>query len=285
MSSDANKIAEYCTRLESIVPARAWKSTVVIVRAQKPDAIQLGTGTLFRIADKSFVITAAHVIRTASDLNQTLGIGGAGMNFVALSETAICSNDTRAGFTQDSFDVAVVPLTSEQVSRLEESTFLRLDDVSFSPVDKNNFVSIFGFPHIWSTQSTEQQPMMTSKAFQFTTDVYSGPTSGLSNYSEQYHLLLNANREHVYDEKGTPTQFQTLDGQPAMFPQHVGGISGCSVWRIGDGNKPPTEWDADQPKLIAVQTGVYPQRHIIKSTRWIAVCTLFHEAFPELRGR
>lgn len=84
MSSDADNVADYCTRLESVIPARAWKSTVVIVRAQKPDVIQLGTGTLFRIADKSFVVTAAHVIRAASDLNQTVGIGGAGNNFVAV---------------------------------------------------------------------------------------------------------------------------------------------------------------------------------------------------------
>jgi hypothetical protein len=56
------------------------------------------------------------------------------------------------------------------------------------------------------------------------------------------------------------------------------------VWTIGDSKKPPTDWDADQARLIAVQTGVYPQRKIIKATRWIAVSTLLYEAFPELRG-
>ena len=153
-----------------------------------------------------------------------------------------------------------------------------------APVNKNKFVSIFGFPHLWSTRSTEQQAMMISRAFQFTTDLYSGPTSDLSNYSDRFHLLLNAYNDHLYDEKGSPARFQTLGGQPAMFPSDLRGISGCSVWRIGDSKKPPNEWDADQARLIAVQTGVYPQRQIIKSTRWIAVSTLLHEAFPELRG-
>lgn len=201
-----------------------------------------------------------------------------------LSETAICSNDTRADFTQDSFDVAAVPLTNEQASQLQDSTVLRMDDVSFRPVDKNNFVSIFGFPHLWSTRSTDQQPIMTSKAFQFTTDLYSGPTSDLSNYSDRFHLLLNASNEHLYDEKGSPARFQTLGGQPASFPSDIRGISGCSVWTIGDSKKPPIEWDSDQARLIAVQTGVYRQRQVIKSTRWIAVSTLLYEAFPELRG-
>jgi hypothetical protein len=279
MSSDANKLAEYHTRLQSVIPARAWNSTVVIVRAQKPEVIQLGTGTLFRIADRSFVVTAAHVTSAASEQNQTPGISGGRGNFVALTERAICSNDIRAGFTQDSFDVGVVPLTNEQASRLEDCTFLRFDDVSFSPLNKNSFVAIFGFPYIWTTRTTEKQSVMKSKALQFITYLYTGPTSELNNYSERFHLLLNGYSEDVCDEKGTPARLQ-----PALFPSDLAGISGCSVWSIGDSNKPLAEWTAEQAKLIAVQTGLYRSKQIIKATRWIAVSTLIHEAFPELRG-
>lgn len=284
MSYDPNKIAEYCARFEAMIPTRAWKSTVVIVRAEQQAVIQVGTGTLFRIADKSFVITAAHVTRAAAELNQTIGVSGGETNFVALSEPAICSDDRRLSFTEDSFDVAVMPLTHEQTSRLEGSTFLRFDDVSFDSVDKENFLCILGFPHMWSSRSTEQLPTMTSKAFQFTTDVYSGDTSDLGNYSEQFHLLLNGSNCHLYDKQGNPIQFQTSESHLAMFPSDLSGISGCSVWNIADSRKPLSGWDSNQGKLIAVQTGTYRKGQIIKSTRWIGVSTLLHEAFPELRG-
>jgi len=42
-------------------------------------------------------------------------------------------------------------------------------------------------------------------------------------------------------------------------------------------------WKKERPKVVAVQTSVYEKSRAIKATRWIAVSTLIHEAFPELR--
>ena len=39
----------------------------------------------------------------------------------------------------------------------------------------------------------------------------------------------------------------------------------------------------ERPSIVAVQTSVYPRPQIIKATRWVAVSTLLHETFPELR--
>ena len=69
-----------------------------------------------------------------------------------------------------------------------------------------------------------------------------------------------------------------------QFPKHLGGISGCGVWRIGDLTIDISDWRIEGfARLVAVQTGFYHSAHVIKATRWIAVSTLIHDAYPDLR--
>ena len=57
-------------------PSYAWDSTVPIVIANEGTVNQFGTGTLFRVANHFFLVTAGHVIKQACELGKTLGIGG-----------------------------------------------------------------------------------------------------------------------------------------------------------------------------------------------------------------
>src|SRR3990172_5522157 len=50
-------------RISDCIPAEAWESTVGIIIVVDKILHQFGTGTLFRVADRSFLVTAAHVIK------------------------------------------------------------------------------------------------------------------------------------------------------------------------------------------------------------------------------
>jgi hypothetical protein len=95
-------------------------------------------------------------------------------------------------------------------------------------------------------------------------------------------LLLSA-QEAGTNKDGKLVNFADRNGVPLKFPGDLSGISGCSIWKIGEYNKPLSEWKRYRPKIVAVQTSVYSNVHIIKATRWIAVSTLLYHAFPDLR--
>src|SRR3990172_5931976 len=50
-------------RISDCIPAEAWESTVGIIIVVDKILHQFGTGTLFRVADRSFLVTVAHVIK------------------------------------------------------------------------------------------------------------------------------------------------------------------------------------------------------------------------------
>jgi len=124
---------------------------------------------------------------------------------------------------------------------------------------------------------------MKSTPFQYMTYLYDKDTKGLENYKEKYHLLFDAD-SIGFNEKGKSGSFRNRDGTILQFPKELGGISGGSVWKIGNMDNPISEWKTSQVKLVAVQTSVYSESRIIKATRWIAVSTLIHEACPDLRS-
>jgi len=103
--------------------------------------------------------------------------------------------------------------------------------------------------------------------------VFKRDTKSFKEYQERFHLLLEAQLEYSSTEKGTQATFEDLRGNSAPFPRGLGGISGCSVWQIGDLDVPIDDWGQKQPKIVAVQTGVYYKDQAIKATRWIGVST------------
>lgn len=279
---DARRIAVLHS-MSSSIPASVVDSTVVIVRANKPVIRQLGTGTLFRVADRSFLVTAAHVLRQAQQMDSTLGISGSDGYFIATAGQWILSGADFSNKEDDPFDLALYPLSDDQVMRLHGQRFLRLEDVSFLQDLSRRFFVIFGFPHIWSTACDEQTESMSLRALQFATFDYEGDTSGLAGFNSKHHLLLDAKDEYLFDDRGDEMRFRTNHGTPARIPNDLRGVSGCSVWSIGDLRTSVHSWKQSDAKLVGIVTGVYETRGLVKATRWVAASTLLYHAFPDLR--
>jgi hypothetical protein len=204
-------------------------------------------------------------------------------NIIATAGTWILSDGLQNSTGNNPLDVAVYALNEDQTTRLGHRRFLKLGDVSFSEDFSHGYFLISGFPQIWSTECDETLDTMKLRLLQFSTFAYQGSTAALNGYDARYHLLLDAKPEELLDESGGKMQFRTRSGASATMPNDLPGVSGCSVWQIGDLRTPADQWRANQAKLVAVQTGVYPNRALIKATRWIAASTLIHSAFPELR--
>jgi hypothetical protein len=267
------------------IPSYAWDCTTPIVVAYKGNVQHFGTGTLFCVADYYFLVTAAHVFKQANEYDLSLGIGGSEDEyFISLKGNSLVSSEGQYGSNGDPLDVGIHHLASDAVTRLrKEKTFIHYDDIDVGKQSPTAVYTLFGFPGVWSSLSTSDKEKVKYKALQYTTYQYNRSTSLLSEYQERLHLLLDGQLDQSFDIDASPIQRANLVGNPTPITKDLGGISGCSVWRIGDFNIPADRWDLEKSKLVAVQTGAYYGPKAIKATRWIAVNTLIYHAFPELR--
>jgi hypothetical protein len=261
------------------VPPVVVDSVVAIVQATGPVVRQFGTGILLKVADRAFVITAGHVATRAHAMQTSVGITGAtDRKFIALTEPFIATVGEH-----NPYDLAICPLTDSQCARLGFDSFVRLDNAGHVAPDRSFYFVITGFPQIWAAASTSPSEGVKVKALQFGGNNYKGSPIGLKHYSENHHLLLQASEENALNELGTELVFRDRNGMRANFPGDIEGVSGCSVWSIGDLSAPPSEWQHDSARIVGVLTGVYPNARVIKATRWIGVVTLLYLAYPELR--
>jgi hypothetical protein len=260
--------------MERLQPQNAAEASVSIVIVVGAALQQFGTGTLFRIGDEAFLVTAGHVIAKARARGKTLA-ATTKKSFVSLSGEWIVN--------ERPFDVALLRLSHQVVEKLDGMTFLRLDDVSFDENLSHGIFTVFGFPSIWSSPSTDDGQPLDLQPLRYTALMHDGDTNSLGGFSPRYHLLLSAQLEGVTDLNGNDVDYVSREGFRADFPGDLGGMSGASVWVIGDRRLPITEWHRRSPRIVAVQTGAYRGKPVLQATRWIAVSTLLYEAFPVVR--
>ena len=269
--------------MAACVPSLTVRSTVGLVASKDRVLRQIGSGTLLAVADRQFVVTAAHVARDASEVGATVGVSGTlDGNFVAAAGTWLLSGDPGQP-TQDDRDVAVYPLSRSQGTRFDPTAFVRVGDVAFLADTSSGCFVVTGFPVMWSSSLTPEEVTMKSKMLQYGTFALAGSTAGLVGFAPERHFLLEATPEFLLDSGGQRTSLRTRTGHPAQMPNDLVGVSGCSVWKIGDFTRPFDTWSAREAKLVGVETSVYKQRRAIKVTRWASVASLLYVAVPETR--
>ena len=263
--------------LNTLIPPKAWGSSVSIVIAHEheKELHQFGTGTLLKVSDDTFLVTAAHVVTQAYEHDKAICVA-TGNSFTQIYGNWYCSSES------DPFDVALLRLPADVISKLREVSYIRLQDIEFRADLSKGIFCLFGYPNRLSTPSIPNKVTMSLKPFQYMTYLYEGETNTLGGYQEKYHLLLDG-QEEGRDIDGHAARFCDSNGNPLRFPKDLSGISGCSVWKIGNRDRHLSEWGRYRPKIVAVQTGVYSDAKVIKATRWVAISTLLHEAYPELR--
>jgi hypothetical protein len=278
----AEDLARLAGAMSSCVPELTIKSTVALVASKHHMLRQIGTGTLLAVAEHRFVVTAAHVVRKASESEATLGFSGTkDGRFVATVEkwflTTEFENDS------DRHDVAIYELTPEQSCRFDDANFVRIADVAFPQDMSNKYCVVTGFPSMWSIELGPSDETMKSKLLQYGTYSLEGSTAALDGFDPERHFLLEASPSLLLDHTGRGVSFRTRTGHPASMPTDLQGVSGCSVWVVGDLRRSVDSWSKDAAKLVGVETGIYGRRSAIKVTRWNSVTTLLYNAVPQIR--
>ncbi len=268
-------------RIAPSIPSRVWSSTVALVVAHPPVVHLLATATLFQLADVRFVVTAAHAVRRASEAGKTLGVsGGIDGHFVSLPGQWMCSGD---GSGSDPHDVAIFRMPDELASRFSDVSCLRLSDVTLEEPDPRGVYSLFGYPGVWASPSVADGVPLTVKPLEVTTYAYVGERGTMPGYDSRLHILLSLGQEDLTSPDGTPLLFVDRVNQPVNLPLGIKGVSGCSVWYIGNLDTPIETWTTRPARLAGVQTSAYRFHQAIRATRWISVTTLINEAYPDLR--
>lgn len=273
MNKDEEFYKAAIRQIDSLMPhEKAWGSTVALVIERGSRFHQFGTGTLFRIADESFLVTAMHVIEDANVEGNRLLISAPQGRFVPTGPQALLGE-------RETFDVAVIQLPEKVVAYLEEKTFLRMDDICLRHQLSQGMFAIFGFPEM---MSFDEGGKFLLTRFHLMTYAFDGDTTPIK-FDPNHHLLLKADQSEVRGLDGKPMPFCYRGGVPAPFPDELKGISGGSVWKISDTSDGVRSQGSGSARIVAVETGVFPRQACIKSTRWNAVRSIIYDAFPELR--
>ncbi len=233
--------------------------------AEKDGApVQCGTGTLFKVADTPFLVTASHV----ADVMAKLGHG------LYLTDTPQGSQSVPLEGKLNSernLDIAIWELTPRVVKGLPNCRFLTVQHADrFRLRVGEGLYYVHGYPNCWSeTKSKELE--ISVKQFTYGTGLYKGPTDTFDRYDPEIHLLLSVSPVNV-----------DLDGNVAEMPQSLSGISGCSLWQVYYPGCPIDNWQVDDAVIVAVQTGTYRNGTVVKGTYWGIVDEMIKKAYPNL---
>ena len=113
--------------------------------------------------------------------------------------------------------------------------------------------------------------------------MFRGDTTALEGYNEKLHILLDARDEELYGQDGSEQTLRVAHGVRVPFASALEGISGSAVWRLGRPHLKVEQWTAAENRVVGVQTSVYPQRGVIRVTRWGAVNGLIVSVFPDVK--
>ena len=257
---------EFIARMDAAMMPLFKKCVVAIYGEHHGVPVQCGTGTLFRVADYSFLVSACHVTNLARNGVQ-LYISDAvqGGQGIALEGNLHSENH---------LDVSVWHLAPQVVAELPNREFLTLHhsdraDLRVTP----GWYYLHGYPNCWSAPRPDDQKTSV-KAFTYGTILYQGDSSTFEGYNRNLHVLLTAPKERNVDSHGAETE----------MPTSLKGISGCSIWQAYYEGLPSRSWTVDDAVVVAVQTGVYRGGTVVRGTRWWLIEKILAKNYQDLQG-
>lgn len=222
-----------------------------------------GTGVLLRIADASFLMSCAHVLKKASEPDARLLIPSEdGTPLVVLGGVDYrWTEDERVDLGCALLPADVVPLVPSS------KKFLRLSDLDLDRTLRKGVYNVTGYP----VETTERKNNnINSSPISFTTYLH---PDRLDDHVETVTIAL------IFEANATGD----LTGKPSRMP-HLGGISGCGIWRLADMDHPaPRSWSPEEHvKLVGIEHGFVPGA--IKGSHVAELIHMIGIDFPDLRA-
>ncbi len=231
-----------------------------------------GSGVLLRIADASFVVSAAHVLLGGDSAEILLAPS------IAESRLLVSLGQLKVHATRDTenYDVGYVHLPDTTVRELGSTVeYVRLSDITFEEPPPMGIYGVIGYPQHQVHFNALENKVQARPLF------YGGPLFGAATDALVPGLSIAIRVEM--------NETSTGDGDRARFPE-LRGISGCGIWRLGvPGRDPPPDerWEASQIRLAGIEhavieTSVHTTR-AIKGTLIKQTIQLIVGGHPELR--
>lgn len=261
-----------------------FQVTVPILLKQGEKYTLHGTGTLFKVQDESFLVTAGHVLLDDNDepfgrddqrgLYCPKDLSGH-KPYVRLRGEIVAPRGT------PETDVAFLHLKNETAESLQDRRYMELDALLWNPPPGEEGIRIAdrfflcGFPA--AVCDVERDAHALRKPFFLLTKLYRGPKVELSPpLDERVHILFNT--------PNTEMNVETGESWRIRLP-HLGGISGCSVWNQWPRHEVPGFWTPEKAlKIVAIQTSVAEEsQRWIKATAWGALARALYEMLPDLK--
>lgn len=233
------------------------------------DVVHIGSSVLLRIHNVCFVVTAAHVLRSAPP-NVALYVGTpSGMP--EIDGRQVKSVPTPGGTGHDLVDLGLVALEPECIGRLSDCVFLTTDDIDVddqvdsSPIVGTNYLAM-GYPHELVTFSRE------GSTYQARLVPWIGKPRSNSDVESMLlhpasHAMVEFDGERIAERLGRDR------------PVHPRGMSGGGLFRFElspTGSVPPE-------KLVAILIEEQLETHsALLATRIAFVTEGIRAKFPDL---
>jgi hypothetical protein len=256
----------------------ADQATVAILALQTGSVPkQHGTGTLFQVANRHFLVSAAHVASLAHLGSVPLYLHFSrrvidNKEFDSVDEAAFPSTVVplkervaiTCGGEDDAIDLAIWDLNADTVSSLRSKDFQNRSHVDPTAVDNNDVYFVYGFPEEMTAPEGARRIVARSAAF-LARAADAGKCS-MTNYSPDRHLLLDGD---MYKPAGKPVK-------------SLKGVSGASIWRTNCSPQNLGSWEPGMARIVAVETCIYEKSRLVRGTRWQTVFNALMAAYPEL---
>jgi hypothetical protein len=187
----------------------------------KPNQHAAGSGILFNIDERYFILTAAHVYSEQHEKLYIVASGEAISLGGMLYTTPLPKSGSRL---YDKIDLAVIEIENVIANKIEtEFKFIKLVDIELGHlVDKQSRYLSVGYPltktkRIWGKDELKSQPsaLILSPTLKFNYEKF--------GFSFNTHIAVDFNRKIISENNQTP-----------HFSPSLEGISGSGLWYLPD---------------------------------------------------
>jgi hypothetical protein len=240
---------------ESIFPACAC-----IVHSRELELYQHRSGVFVQIADKHFLVTAAHQLFAL----HSAGVGSFLVQGEQGSHPVFIQTEKWYTTISDEADLAVCELDQALVDHLgSKQKYLRITDFIPKQECREGWYVIVGFP--FDRFGLDEKGIMRREGWKYVTTRFDN-TELVQNYDPDTHLVLKYERDAI-DEIGRTVH------PPAM--------SGCGIWFFA--RQPPEIIVPNDLKLCAIQNAWSKPYEYAKATWTDVVLKIMWTYFPEIQ--
>jgi hypothetical protein len=262
-------------QLDKMIPWERARAACVAIMVKRGPRLQVkGTGTLFRIGQETFIVTAAHVVNNEERGQLYMFPFGGTIDDVL----PLCGADNFDD--RDHVDVAVTRLVPEVAEIIPSERCLRVSDVTFDKPSAESYFTVFGFPEFMCNQEAGQLRLIN---YHHAGPTYDGDPHTLEHHDPNLSIVISADG---CETRGTDGKVVDLcypgTNVSVRYPMELKGISGGAVWQIarhyGDVRR-----DAERARVVGIEVAICQSKRCIRATRWDVARAAIIDMVPELQ--